>query len=107
MKRIGFMLKVKENMIEDYKKIHENVWPEMLEALRESGWHNYSLFMKQDGILFGYFETPDSLQTATEKMSRTEVNTRWQTMMTPYFEFPAGGRADEMLIELGEVFHTD
>lgn len=107
MKRIGFILKVKENMIEDYKKIHENVWTEMLTALREAGWHNYSLFMQKDGTLFGYFETPDSLQTAVAKMSQQEVNARWQTMMSPYFEFPAGGRADEMLIELEEVFHTD
>ena len=107
MKRIGFILKVKEHLIDDYKKIHENVWSEMLEALRESGWHNYSLFMKKDGTLFGYFETPDSLQTAVAKMSQAEVNARWQTMMSPYFEFPVGGRADEMLIELEEVFHTD
>jgi L-rhamnose mutarotase len=107
MKHVGFILKVKESMIEDYKKVHANVWPEMLEALSNSGWHNYSRFMKQDGTLFGYFETPDSLQTAVEKMSQKEVNAKWQTMMSPYFEFPEGRRADEMLIELEEVFHTD
>lgn len=107
MRRIGFILKVKAHLIEDYKRIHEQVWPEMLTALRESGWHNYSLFMKQDGTLFGYFETPDSLQTAVEKMSQKEVNARWQTMMSPYFEFPEGAHADQMLIELEEVFHID
>jgi L-rhamnose mutarotase len=107
MKRIGFILKVKEHLIEDYKKIHENVWSGMLEALREAGWHNYSLFMKKDGTLFGYFETPDSLQTAVEKMSQKEVNARWQTMMSPYFEFPEDAHADQMLMELEEVFHLD
>lgn len=107
MKRIGFLLKVKENMIEDYKKIHEEVWPEMLEALRDTGWHNYSIFMKSDGTLFGYFETPDSLQAAVEKMSQKEVNDRWQSMMSPYFELPEGAHADQMLMELEEVFHID
>ena len=45
MKRIEFLLKVKEDKIEEYKKIHENVWPEMREALKRTGWHNYWLFM--------------------------------------------------------------
>jgi L-rhamnose mutarotase len=107
MKRIGFLLKVKENMIEDYKNVHENVWGEMLEALRDTGWHNYSIFMKKDGTLFGYFETPDSLQVAVEKMSHKEVNARWQTMMSPYFEIPQGAHADQTFIELEEVFHLD
>lgn len=107
MKRIGFLLKVKESMIEDYKKIHESVWSEMLEALRESGWHNYSIFMKKDGTLFGYFETPESLEAAVEKMSHKEVNARWQSRMSPYFEIPEGAHADQTLIKLEEVFHLD
>ena len=45
MKRVGFILKVKQDKIEEYKRHHEQVWPEMLEALRAAGWHNYSLFM--------------------------------------------------------------
>ena len=58
MKRVGFMLKVKQDLMDDYKKAHKNVWPEMLEALHTTGWHNYSLFMNESGLLFGYFETP-------------------------------------------------
>jgi L-rhamnose mutarotase len=38
MKRIGFVLKVKQDRIEAYKRQHEQVWPEMLQALREAGW---------------------------------------------------------------------
>ena len=58
MQRVGFLLKVKEDMIEEYKKHHETVWPEMLAALSRTGWHNYSLFMREDGLIFGYFERP-------------------------------------------------
>lgn len=107
MKRIGFMLKVKRDRIEEYKKIHASVWPDMLDALRRCGWRNYSLFMRDDGLLFGYFETPHDLETASAAMRSEEVNTRWQTMMAPFFESPDGARADEILIELEEVFHTD
>ena len=107
MKRIGFILKVKQELIEEYKEHHRNVWPEMLAALREAGWHNYSLFMRDDGLLFGYFETPESLQAAQAAMEEADVNTRWQTLMAPYFELPPNGRPDQMFVELEEVFHLE
>ncbi|NWG17491.1 MAG: L-rhamnose mutarotase [Chloroflexi bacterium] len=107
MKRIGFLLKVKQELIEEYKEHHRKVWPEMLEALSKAGWHNYSLFLHEDGLLFGYFETPVSLQDAVAQMEKTEVNARWQAMMSPYFELPPGARPDQMLVELENVFYLD
>ena len=107
MNRIGFLLKVKQDRIDEYKEHHRNVWPEMLDALRRNGWRNYSLYMKEDGALFGYFETDGDLQSAVDAMAREEVNTKWQELMAPFFETPDGTKADEILIELEEVFHTD
>lgn len=106
MKRVGFVLKVRQELISEYKRRHEEVWPEMLAALRRTGWHNYTLFMRPDGTLFGYFETPDSFHTALEGMSEQEVNARWQTEMAPFFE-GTGAAADTMMEELVEVFHLD
>lgn len=106
MTRVGFLLKVKKDKIEDYKRHHENVWPEMKEALRKTGWHNYSLFMQPDGTLFGYFETPSNFDAALAGMSQEEINDKWQDFMEPYFE-GTGGHADEMMVELEEVFHLD
>jgi L-rhamnose mutarotase len=107
MKRIGFLLKVRQDKIEDYRKHHQAVWPEMLEALRRHGWHNYSLFMRADGLLFGYFETPDTFQAALDGMATEDINTQWQQFMAPYFEGLGGAHADESMIELEEVFHID
>jgi L-rhamnose mutarotase len=107
MERVGFLLKVKADRLEEYKKHHKAVWPEMLEALRAAGWHNYSLFLRDDGLLFGYFETPTDLESALAAMAATEVNTRWQTFMAPYFEAPDNARPDQTLIKLEEVFHLD
>jgi L-rhamnose mutarotase len=107
MKRVGFLLKVKADKLEEYKQHHQAVWPEMLDALRRTGWHNYSLFMRDDGLLFGYFETPDSFQAALEGMSKEEVNARWQEFMSPYFEELGGKQADESMLQLQEVFHLD
>lgn len=107
MPRVGFMLKVKPHRIEEYKERHREVWPEMLDALRRAGWRNYSLFLHPDGLLFGYFETPESLEAAVAAMDASEVNARWQEEMRSFFELPEGGTADRMLVELEEVFHLE
>jgi len=107
VKRVAFVLKVREDRIEEYKEHHRAVWPEMLDALQRTGWHNYSLFMREDGLLFGYFETPENFQAALDGMAREEVNARWQEFMAPYFEALGGARPDEMMVELEEVFHLD
>lgn len=107
MKRVGFLLKVKPDKIEEYKAHHKVVWPEMLDALRETGWHNYSLFMREDGLLFGYFEAEESFDKSLEGMAGREINKRWQDFMAPYFENLGGAHADESMQELVQVFHLD
>jgi L-rhamnose mutarotase len=105
MKRIGFQFKVRKDRLAEYKEQHQHVWPEMLAALRESGWHNYSLFLREDGLIFGYFETDQSLAVAQAKMAALEVNTRWQQFMAPFTN--ANARPDESFVELIEYFHLD
>jgi L-rhamnose mutarotase len=105
MKRVGFSFKVKADRLDEYKVHHQNVWPEMLAALRETGWHDYTLFVRDDGLVFGYFETPHSLEQAQSLMAAKEVNTRWQEFMAPHMETNA--RPDEMFQEWEEVFHLD
>jgi L-rhamnose mutarotase len=107
MNRVGFLLKVKEEKVAEYKLHHQDVWPEMLDALRRTGWRNYSLFMRDDGLLFGYFETTESFQKALEGMDKEAINKKWQDFMAPFFEIPEGGHADKMMVELTEVFHLD
>jgi L-rhamnose mutarotase len=105
MKRIGFQFKVRPDRLAEYQDRHKNVWPEMLAALRETGWHNYTLFMRTDGLIFGYFETDESLQVAQAKMAATEVNTRWQESMSQFVD--SNARPDETFIELEEYFHLE
>lgn len=104
MQRVCFLLKVKPDRLEEYKQRHAAVWPEMLDALSAAGWRNYSLFLRDDGLLIGYLETPD-FQAALAGMAATAVNERWQTEMAPFFEALEGRRPDEGLLVLEEVFH--
>ena len=104
MERVCFLLKVKAEKLAEYKERHKAVWPDMLQALRETGWHNYSLFLRDDGLLVGYFETPD-YQSALAGMAEREVNFRWQRDMAPFFYNLEGRRPDEGFLRLEEVFH--
>lgn len=107
MNRVGFLLKVKEDRLDEYKERHNSVWPEMLEALSKNGWHNYSLFMREDGLMFGYFEAAEGLAASLAGMEKEEVNARWQQDMASFFEISSEARPDQALIELEEVFHLD
>ena len=104
MERVCFLSRVKADRLAEYKERHKAVWSDMLEALRETGWHNYSLFLKDDGLLVGYFETPD-YQGALAGMAKREVNERWQRDMAPFFVSLEGRRPDEGFLRLEEVFH--
>jgi L-rhamnose mutarotase len=104
--RICFLLKVRPEKIEEYKLRHAHVWPEMLEALRETGWRNYSLFLRPDGLLVGYLEA-DNFEQCCAGMKTREVNARWQTEMAPFFEKLDQGGADDNMFPLEEVFHLE
>jgi len=80
------------------------VWPELLEALRDAGWRNYSLFLRDDGLLIGYAET-DDLAAAQEQVARTEVNARWQAAMSELFQ--SEGAPDEAWELIPEVFNLE
>jgi L-rhamnose mutarotase len=104
MQRICFLLKVKADRLDEYKRRHAEVWPEMLDALRRTGWHNYSLFLREDGLLVGYVET-DDFQAALDGMAVEEVNARWQAEMGDFFEALDGQRPDEAMKPLEPVFY--
>lgn len=104
MKRVCFVLQVKPSRLEEYKQRHNSVWPEMQAALRESGWKNYSLFLRQDGLLVGYLET-DDFERARSEMAKREVNTKWQRDMAGFFDQPNGLTPDRAMQPLEEVFH--
>jgi L-rhamnose mutarotase len=106
MERVCFLLRVRPERLEEYRRRHRAVWPEMLEALRAAGWGNYSLFLGEDGLLVGYLETED-FGAALAAMGETGVNARWQTEMAEFF-VPGDDPADPEqppLRRLEEVFH--
>jgi L-rhamnose mutarotase len=85
MPRYCLLGHVDPTRLEEYREAHRAVWPELLEALRDAGWRNYSLFLRDDGLLIGYAEA-DDLAVAQDQVARTEVNARWQAAMGDLFQ---------------------
>jgi L-rhamnose mutarotase len=106
VRRYCFTLQVDPSRLEEYRRRHAAVWPEMLAALRDAGWHDYSLFLREDGLLVGYF-LADSVDAAVGAMEATEVNARWQAEMAPFFVNLSGARPDRGFTLLDEVFNLD
>ena len=104
MQRICFLLHVKPDRLAEYKQRHSDVWPDMLAALSRHGWHNYSLFLKDDGLLVGYVETAD-FAAAVAGMQSEPINAKWQAEMADFFVQLDQGAADTSLLTLSEVFH--
>jgi L-rhamnose mutarotase len=98
MERVCWTMRVRPERLEEYKARHREVWPDMLAALRETGWSNYSLFLTGDGLLIGYLETED-FAAAQAAMEATDVNARWQAEMAEFLVPP--------LRRIEEVFHLD
>lgn len=103
--RVCFRSSVQPALIDEYRRRHAAVWPEMLRALKAAGWNNYSLFLAGDGLLVGYVEC-DDFDAARARMALTEVNARWQAEMAALFEIP-GQAPDEGFQVLEEVFNLD
>lgn len=90
--------------LDEYKARHAAVWPELLVALRDAGWRNYSLFLRPDGLLIGYCEA-DDLDAAQANVAATGINARWQAEMSRLFA--SEGAPDEAWERVEEVFNLE
>jgi L-rhamnose mutarotase len=104
MPRVCFTLQVRPERVAEYRDRHREVWPEMRKALSRHGWHNYSLFLRDDGLLIGYVETPD-FRKAVDGMQAEPVNAKWQETVGHLFAALDTAAADTSMKPIGEVFH--
>ncbi len=107
MKRFGMVIRLKPGSAEAYREYHANVWPEVLDKIRECNIRNYSIFFKDD-MLFGFFEYHGSdLKTDWAKMAAHPKTQEWWAVMEP-LQDPLSTRKDgEWWAEMEEVFHLD
>lgn len=104
MARYGFRSRIDPAQVPEYRRRHGAVWPELLVALRDAGWRNYSIFVGDDGALIGFFEAEDK-DAAQAAVAATAVNERWQREMAALFV--GDGNPDEGFTFLPEAFNLD
>jgi L-rhamnose mutarotase len=107
MERHGSLIRIKSDKLEEYKRFHKDVWPEILDMIKKCNIHNYSIYYK-DGYLFSYFEYHGTDFSADmERMAADSKTQEWWAIMKPMQE-PLPTRAEgEWWAEMEEVFHTD
>lgn len=103
--RVCFRLQVAAQHMDAYRERHAAVWPAMLSAIARAGRRNYSLFLDEDGLLIGYYET-DSVADADAALAASEVAAAWESHMQDLFD-GAAGRADQAARTLPEVFNLE
>jgi L-rhamnose mutarotase len=97
---------VKPDRIEQYVERHRAVWPEMLRAIEASGRRNYSLFLRPDGLLIGYYET-DSDEASAAALAADPDTAAWEAEAADLFVALPGSRPDQGAPQLTEVFHLE
>ena len=107
MKRYGSLIRVRPEQFEEYKRLHANVWPEVLQMIEACNIRNYSVYHK-DGVLFSYFEyVGDDYEGDMAKMAADPTTQKWWDVCKPCQE-PLETRAEgEWWADMEEVFHTD
>jgi len=106
MKRYGSVIKVKPEKLEAYKELHANVWPGVLQKIKDCHISNYSIYYK-DGYLFSYFEyTGNDYEADMAQMADDPETQRWWDVCKPCQE-PLETRSEgEWWANMEEVFHT-
>ncbi len=106
MERVCFQLQVREDRMQDYVERHRAVWPMMLRAIERAGRRNYSLFLREDGLLIGYYETDDDQRSA--RLLAADPDTAvWEAEAAGFFVSLPGARPDQAAPRLAEVFHLE
>ncbi|MET4783258.1 L-rhamnose mutarotase [Glaciihabitans sp. UYNi722] len=105
MQRVCFQLHVRPDRLAEYRERHADVWPEMLDAIADSGRHNYSLFLRDDGLLIGYYET-ESVEASQAALAADPRTNRWEAEMTEFF-IALEARPDQNATQLDEIFNLE
>jgi L-rhamnose mutarotase len=107
MRRYGMVTKVRPEKLDEYKRLHADPWPGVLDMIRQCNIRNYSIYHK-DGYLFSYFEyTGDDFEADMAKMAADPTTQKWWDLCEPCQE-PLETRAEgEWWAEMDEVFHLD
>jgi len=112
MKRYGWVIGVREDKIDEYKKLHADVWPEVLDMIRQCNISNYSIYLRKlaDGrsYLFSYLEyIGEDFDADMTKMAADSMTQKWWQVCKPCQEPLPDRDKGQWWADMEEVFHCD
>jgi len=109
MQRMGMVIGLKPEKIEEYKRLHADTWPSVLKMIADCNIRNYTIFLREpENLLFAYWEYHGSDFAAdAAKMAADPETQRWWTFTDPCQEPLATRKEGEFWASMEEVFHTD
>ncbi|MGI9451732.1 MAG: L-rhamnose mutarotase [Geminicoccaceae bacterium] len=109
MERRAQIIRLKPEDIDEYKRIHAEVWPSVLEAIAKCNIRNYSIFLREpENLLFAYFEYHgDDFKADMAKMAADETTRRWWKITDPMQESLEIVAEGEWWVPAELVFHVD
>jgi L-rhamnose mutarotase len=107
--RMGMVIGIKPEHLDEYKRLHAALWPEMAAALKAAHIANYSIYLRQpENLLFGYWEYGGTdFDADMAVLGATEVCKRWLALTDPCQSPLASAAPGEWWSYLPEVFHLD
>jgi L-rhamnose mutarotase len=107
MKRYASIIGVLPEKLEEYKKLHAVVWPEVLSTIKACNINNYSIFYK-DGMLYSYFEyLGEDYDQDMKKMADDPVTQDWWKLCSPCQAPVKTRKENEWWATMEELFHLD
>lgn len=107
MQRYGQVIGVRPERIEEYERVHREVWPEVLAMIHECHLRNYSIF-RHEFTLYAYFEyAGDDFEADMAKMAADPKTQEWWSVCEPMQEPVSSRQPGEWWHTIPEVFHTD
>ena len=109
MKRMCHIIKIKPEIIPEYKRIHAAVWPEILKGIAESNVKNYTIFLREpENLLIAYWEYHGTdYAKDMEDIKKALCMQEWWSITDPMQTPLETRKAGEWWSSTEEVFHTD
>jgi L-rhamnose mutarotase len=107
VRRVASVVRLRQEKQDEYRRLHAEVWPDVLKALRAANVTNYSIFLR-DGMLFSYLEyTGDDYASDMAGIAGDETTQRWWAFTRPCQEpLPTAGPG-ELWSPAEDLFHLD
>ena len=105
MERYAWVATLKEGMLDEYKKRHDEIWPELVELLKSAGIENDSIFVAGDK-LFGYYECAKGVEYAGKVQAESPVVAKWNEYMKDVMEMATDEKTGAQPL-LEQVFYLE